>query len=280
MHLNTDIRSRQREGTYIVETQVDKGKTCVKDKRGHSQNRICLHERPDMVYWLYSMGLDEEKEIASPPGFKNLRGKRGFNGLRLEDAIRSSLWIEEIWRNQQGSNGTHDPADIMNALTQPFPDINHYPKVEEFKEFGSTRNSTFKLSCMLPSLKELTHYGAVPGTFTIPICRSWSGFAISSVNIEDSANAPCICDDFLSRTWNWERPMAGAVNGTSRFVKHAKLYNNKKYSRMCLDRHKCEKQNTWCERLDVPKEEDCAVEDAWMKCEKTFDHNNRGRQRE
>jgi hypothetical protein len=229
-----------------------------------------------MVYWIYSVGLDNEKTITSPPGFGLLAGRTGYKGLLLEDVIRSSLWIEEKWAFQKGSNGTHNSTGIMNALIQPLPKVDHYPTMKDVE--GTLGNSTSTPSGLL--LNPLDDYGTVPGTFAFPICRSWSGFAISSVNIEDSANAPCICDDFQSRSWAWHNPVMRSLNGTSRFVKHTKLYNNRKYGRMCLKEHKCQKQNTWCERLHVPKEEDCAVEDAWMTCEKTFDHDKIGRQRE
>jgi hypothetical protein len=222
------------------------------------------------VYWIYALGLDGKYTIRSPPGLWELGGS-GYEGLNLEDVVRSCLWKEEVWNFGPHANGTDTPSDIMNALTVPMPDIDHYPTLEELNGQSRLRNNSSRL--LLPPLK---HYGNVPGTFTFGVCRDWSGFAISSVNIEDSANAPCLCDDFRSRTWSWRNPAEGSKNGTDRFVLASELYKIPKWGRMCRKQHKCKKQGTWGERLNLPKDVQTVVEYAWSRCKKTFSHDKIG----
>ncbi|KAF2027833.1 hypothetical protein EK21DRAFT_114468 [Setomelanomma holmii] len=123
-------------------------------------------------------------------------------------------------------------------------------------------------------LEKLSHYGLVPGAFILPICRSWSGTALSSINIEDSANAPCICDGFSPPSKFWQNP--GSMEATNRFVDAGKLYDNEKYGRLCAKRHKCKKQGTWRERLKLKEDEEVVVQNAWSRCEKTFGHDDVG----
>jgi hypothetical protein len=223
------------------------------------------------------MGLDETDTITSPPGFWELGGS-GYEGLTLEDVVRSSLWKEEVWNSNSYANETESPSDIMNALTQPFPETDHYPTLAELDKQRTLSNSKSTIPHLL--LPPLKHYGSVPGTFIFGICRDWSGFAISSLNIKDSANAPCLCDDLRSRTWSWRNPAEGSRNGTNRFALSSELYNNKKWGHMCRKHHKCKKQGTWEERLNLRKDVHAAVKHAWLRCKRTFSHDKIGIQRE
>jgi hypothetical protein len=203
-------------------------------------------------------------------------GVYGYKGLALEDMVRSSLWKEEDWDAQPYASGMIDPADITYGLTQPIPGMDHFANAGDFTADETLRNNTTPHMLLEP----LEHYGKVPGAATIPICRSWNGFAISSVNIHESQNAPCICDDFLSRSFSWEHPAEGATRGTDRFVKNMKLYDNEEWGKVCRLHHKCEEESTWRERLDLAPDESSKVLHAWTRCKKTHDHNKIGIQKE
>jgi hypothetical protein len=229
------------------------------------------------VYWLYAVSNDGKNTIASPPGFWNLGMGDGYRGLHLEDVVRSSLWKEEHWDFDPQANGTHSPADIMSILSQPLPNVEGFTSKAEFM------NSTFNNHTSKPSrvqLEPLKHYGLVTGTFTLPICRSRNGFAISSVNEKDSANAPCICDGFEFPSKSWENPEEASFNATTNFVKWGMFYNNPKYGRMCQKRHDCKEDGLWRDRLNLAKDKDSVIEEAWSRCKKTFDHDEKGFQME
>ncbi|KAF1921863.1 hypothetical protein BDU57DRAFT_439267, partial [Ampelomyces quisqualis] len=220
---------------------------CFDDRRSHHRNRVCLPERPDIVYWIYSVGLDDKETITSPAGFWNLGARPGYRGLRLDDVVRSSLWKEEYW----------DERDLG----------------DQEQRSGRVRDKPPP-----KGMKKLKHYGIAPGTFTLPICRSWTGSAISSVNSEKSANAPCICDGHSRRTVVWSDPVT--MFPTQRFLKNSGLFMNKKYGRMCFKHHKCKKSGKWRDKLDLKPGVRPLVADAWSKCRKLYDHDDTGIQME
>jgi hypothetical protein len=90
--------SRQFEGTSIIESIVEDGKTCEQDTRGPAKGRVCLQERPSHVYYMQAVTHATNNTIRYPPGMDNLLTEEGFKGLYLEDLVRSALFQDEVWR--------------------------------------------------------------------------------------------------------------------------------------------------------------------------------------
>jgi hypothetical protein len=153
---------RSTEPVYILDTNLGYG-SCERDSRGPPRNKVCLPERPNRVYWLYSM-VEAKREVASPPGLKRLLDNAdGFSNITKEDIVRSSLWVAE--------NKLEKVIRPYNVTTVPGGGL-------QFSEKASQSSK---------------HAGSLPGAFTIPVCRNPAGEAISSVWSDDSKNFPCRC---------------------------------------------------------------------------------------
>jgi hypothetical protein len=100
----------------------------------------------------------------------------------------------------------------------------------------------------------LKDYGNVPGVFRIPICRSWFGEAISTIDSKKKVNGPCLCDamnpDVAS---HWSQANNWTTAYTKKFVKDDGFYNLNNYGKICSG--KCDKTGSWKSQLHLDDDE-------------------------
>jgi hypothetical protein len=176
---------------------------------------------------------------------ENLNNAESYHGFYLSDVVRSSLWWDEVWK-------PHKKTD-ENAQTntyEPDPDTFNPKKVND--------------------TAYLQDYGNVPGTFRLPVCRSWYGEAISDINSKDRANAPCLCNsvDPAQKSFR-NNPNNYTLAHTRTAVKEGGWYNFNGYGKLCLKHHDCEKEGSWKTMLNLTGEEKPAkrMKPAWTACQ-------------
>jgi hypothetical protein len=240
--------SRRTEGVYVVESEAANG-DCDKDSRGPPGNKVCLEERPKRSYWVQTIGNWRDNKIRYPPGIEKLNNTESHHGLWLGDVVRSSLWWDEVWKPSLKTNTKGNNTNVTNSY---LPELDAYDP-------DAISNTTY-----------LTDYGNVPGTFHLPVCRSWNGEAISDTNTTHHANSPCLCDsvDPAQRS-SWSSPNNYTLAFTRAAVKDGEWYNFNSYGKMCLKHHGCNKQGSWKTFLNLTGEEKPAkhMKHAWTACE-------------
>jgi hypothetical protein len=241
------------ERTYILDTDALHG-SCIHDKRATYELKVCLPERPERAYWLYTLDRSEENDFATddhatikgPPGYYrfNKDPKHNLvNGITLEDVVRSSLWIHE-------NNIEHK----VNA------DFFHY-----------LANQDDKLK-----MYYLKHLGKVPGAFTLPVCRNAGGEAISSVWSTKGRNFPCICSE---KPWIEQRDVKQDIRMNYKFLKLTRFYASEDFEDYCNNMLHCKGDNdlswNWNQRPGEPSPDE-EMTHPWKKCKKPKPHSTWG----
>ena len=271
---------------YIVESNSP---SCKDDTRGPEGNKVCLHERPQTVYYLYSMDNSNEKWINTPPGLHKLTNKTlGYQDITPEDVVRSSIWHREggfqekttaaNWLELQkqninplktkltehwSSNSTMQrrQEDAYIDVTVPAKSHNQSPGnvVSSKTIINNTivpepaNDRTYKTpSIMKDAGKALENHGRVPGGFTIPICTNPFGEAISAINTHKSRKAPCDC-----RPYAWkDKGDKGDITLMKKFLEDTKIGTLKKFDDICggdLDCKGDKSQEKWGKILVFPE---------------------------
>ncbi|KAH0335552.1 hypothetical protein KCU81_g8954, partial [Aureobasidium melanogenum] len=152
------------ENSYIVVSDVSSG-SCKSDHRGPQILKSCLGEYPTKVFYTYFLsrcreGIKGKPLVRGPPGHELLKKMTNFT---LDDVVRSSM-------THLKDHGNKTPRPLMG--------------VEGFEAlFGPG--------------KAIVHGGGrARGIFTIPVCYTPGGQAISSINFKKSRNMPCACSKF------------------------------------------------------------------------------------
>ncbi|KAF9693547.1 hypothetical protein EKO04_008410 [Ascochyta lentis] len=178
------------ENAYISESDALTNGNCSTDTRGPQETKVCLEERPDHVYHIYAVTNWNDDKIHTIPGIQHLDGD-GFRGLTKEIIVRSSLFKDEIWRASLQLPGDPDMSAILLQPLLPAETFDGYTGASQIQSEGAFSGGTNVSSENV--IKVLEHYGAIPGAISLPICRSWGGETISTVNTEKHRNAPCLC---------------------------------------------------------------------------------------
>jgi hypothetical protein len=256
---------RRLEGVYIVASWAQGG-NCTGDTRGPSKNKVRLDERPDRAYWVQAITNFGEKKmkIHYPPGLDALNPR--FHGISLDDVVRSSIWFTEVYGPVHGKwigDMNHDRNEELD--NDPPEEV---PPEEKRDVFAFEPEPTIPAGWN----KTLKDYGYIPGIFQLPICYSWYGEAISTINQTHNANAPCHCDPpvpILARHWanadNW------TMAYTKKAVKEGEWHQFSNYGKMCLKRHDCHKSGYWKALLKLPEDVKPAkhMKHAWKGCHST-----------
>jgi hypothetical protein len=175
---------------------------------------------------------------------ENLNNTESYHGVYLSDVVRSSLWWDEVWKPNQKTDENAQTNTYM-----PDPDTFNPDKLD---------NTTY-----------LQDYSNVPGTFRLPVCRSWNGEAVSDIKSKDRAKAPCLCNsvDPAQRRF-WKNPNNYTIAHTRTAVKEGGWYNFNSYGKLCLKHHDCEKEGSWKTLLNLMGEEKPAkhMKHAWTAC--------------
>ncbi|KAG9668588.1 hypothetical protein KCU99_g7677, partial [Aureobasidium melanogenum] len=152
------------ENSYIVVSDVSSG-SCKSDHRGPQILKSCLEEYPTKVFYTFFLsrcreGLKGKPLVRGPPGHELLKKMTNFT---LEDVVRSSM-------THLKDHGNKTPRPLMGA--EGFDAL-----------FG-------------PDTAIVHGGGRARGIFTIPVCYTPGGQAISSINFKKSRNMPCACSKF------------------------------------------------------------------------------------
>ncbi|KAI4731246.1 hypothetical protein E4T49_00779 [Aureobasidium sp. EXF-10728] len=152
------------EHSYIVASDVSSG-GCKSDHRGPQILKSCLDEYPTKVFYTYFKsncreGIKGYPLIRGPPGHEFLKKATNFT---LDDVVRSSM----THLKDHGNKTPKPPVGLEGFGSLYGPDT------------------------------AITHGGGrARGLFTIPVCYTPGGQAISSINRRRSRNYPCACSKF------------------------------------------------------------------------------------
>ncbi|KAI4722614.1 hypothetical protein E4T48_01066 [Aureobasidium sp. EXF-10727] len=152
------------EHSYIVASDVSSG-GCKSDHRGPQILKSCLDEYPTKVFYTYFKsncreGIKGYPLIRGPPGHEFLKKATNFT---LDDVVRSSM----THLKDHGNKTPKPPVGLEGFGSLYGPDT------------------------------AITHGGGrARGLFTIPVCYTPGGQAISSINRKKSRNYPCACSKF------------------------------------------------------------------------------------
>jgi len=206
------------ERSYIVESKAMARYGCENDYRGPREGRVCLKDRPGMVYYIYSydLGADEigkRYPVHSPTGYRNFfRRINQAHGFTKEDIVLSSLFVRKY---KLAQNGAGNYENVPHAF-------------EHSKKNGR-------------------YYGTMPGVFTLPICHNPQGEAISSVWTRKSMHLPCMCGDFGWDNGQYRRDK----DETLGFLVKTGLMHSDAWGKQCLSQSKCRRfrDSIWTSRL-------------------------------
>lgn len=219
-----------QERSYIVQANVQTG-YCEWDTRGPQENRVCLPEHPNSVYYMYALDVSREYDhrqndmalIHGPTGYRNFDATSGRptpHGITKEDIVRSAIFVHE--NKLQDAIRNRDYHTISEAAK---------------RDLAMGKN-----------------LGKVPGGFSLPICLNPGGEAISSVWDKKARNFPCMCGPFgwNDGTWNYQ------ADETTNFLVHTGLMFSEDWERFCHRNGEC-KGVEWTDlhsQLDQKREPD------------------------
>jgi hypothetical protein len=204
----------QWERSYIVDADAPLG-GCQYDWHGPTENRACLSERPDRVYYLYALDVSREYDshqndkalIHGPTGYRNfMEGQNSDTyGATKEDIVRSSIFVHE--------NGLYE------AL-----------------ENGDYQTYQSALGLAMNAGKNFTN---LMGAFTLPMARNPGGEAISSVWSKHGRNYPCMVGEFgwNDGTYSYEK------DETFNFLERTGLMFSEDWEDFCHDEGHCKGDN-------------------------------------
>lgn len=152
------------EHSYIVASDVGNG-GCKGDHRGPQALKSCLDAYPNKVFYTYFKsncreGIAGRPLLRGPPGHELLKKYTNFT---LDDVVESSMTNFEAHGNQQ---------------LRPMVGAEGFETL-----FGNT--------------SAIAHGGGrARGLFTLSVCYTPGGEAISSINLKKGRNLPCACSNF------------------------------------------------------------------------------------
>ena len=249
---------RSTAHVYIVKTLADNS-SCAENSRERLALQICLPEDPAHAYYIYSIDESKQQVVKAPPGFEQLTRKEGYAGVKIEDVIRSSLYVHE--HNLEGpirdinftqlaefpntihSNTTHSHNNITNII---YPNSTH-PNTTHYGE-----HSHEQAKCHQHPKISL---GQVPAAFRVPVCNNPYGEAVAINDTKAGAFYPCMCGNFLwdssPSLWSMDRDETGD------FLKYSGLYAMPKFEYVCGSFVKCKitDQYSWKDILNITKDE-------------------------
>jgi hypothetical protein len=210
--------------SYIVWADAPPG-GCQYDGRGPLENRACLPEEPESVYYVYALDMSREHDnhhndkalIHGPTGYRNFFPGQNSDtyGATKEDIVRSSKFVHE--NNLQDAIPKGDYKTFQSALTRG-------------KNLGKNKDK-------------------LTGAYTLPICRNPGGEAISSVWSKHGRNYPCMCGEFgwKDNTWSIDK------DDTSDFLVRTGLMFSEDWEDFCHHEGHCkeEKSIDWHSKLDA-----------------------------
>ncbi|RYN16873.1 hypothetical protein AA0112_g12328 [Alternaria arborescens] len=219
-----------QERSYIVQANVQTG-YCEWDTRGPQENRACLPEHLNTVYYIYALDVSREYDhrqndmalIHGPTGYRNFDSKSGRptpQGITKEDIVRSAIFVHE--------------NKLQDAIRN--------------RDFHTISEAAKRDRAMGKNL------GEVPGGFSLPICVNPGGEAISSDWDKRARNYPCMCGNFgwNDGTWTYQ------ADETEPFLVNTGLMYSEDWERFCHRNGEC-KGVEWDrlhERLDQQREPD------------------------
>lgn len=132
---------------------------CTQDTNTPLESRVCLEERPHHVYQL---------RIRIPLGIDLVWGSAGFHGLSVENVARGSLSGVEVWRAECQRA---DEPDTSTIWSEAFFDESALRRCDMHTSFDSLTKPSLTTTGHA-FIKQLEHYGSVPGVPRIPIGSS------------------------------------------------------------------------------------------------------------
>jgi hypothetical protein len=200
-----------QERSYIVQANGQTG-YCEWDTRGPQENRACLPDHPNSVYYMYALEVSREYDhrqndmalIHGPTGYRNFDSKSGRptpHGITKEDIVRSAIFVHE------------------NKLQDAIRNRDYHMISEAAKR----------------DLAMGKNLGKVPGGFSLPICVNPGGEAISSDWDKRARNYPCMCGNFgwNDGTWTYQ------ADETEPFLVHTGLMYSEDWERFCHRNGEC-----------------------------------------
>jgi hypothetical protein len=258
--------------------------TCEHDRRGNAKGRVCLEERPHHVYYVEAVTHYNNGSMKHPPGLDHFLEEGGFQGVDMEDVVRSSLFRDEVWRAHFMNE---DMPDLQTILEESMTELPSAAKRDVFidehtrllKSAFVERDTSLLSSIGVDSDRHtdlLLHYGEVTGAILLPICRSWYGEAITNIDSGDHTNAPCLCDPparYMAAHWGSTTNNTDAY--TERFIIDGEFQSLGEYGKMCRNHNGCGKHGKWAPRLAVEEQDlNKEMRDAWTTCNNPYAHGN------